>query len=109
MAALYPALEKKMQRAIDLSFLSQDAIGNDVTFFGKTLSDARLQVAFSMGWMLRRVIDEDEASYMVIAPHHYECQKNSWAGIYKDITIDGCTISVPNYYYEDSVFMTGSR
>lgn len=83
--------------------------GNDVAFFCKQLKDDRLQVAFLLGWYLEREEYDGKKSYSLIAPPHYPCSRDTWAAYYKTLTIDGVSIVVPEYFYEDEVLLTGTR
>lgn len=90
------------------SNFGKQIIGNDLTFFGRNLKDARLQLAFSLGWILTKHTYQGVDYYDLTPPPHYEAVKNSWAAVMKDMTVDGVKISYPHWYKDDYVLMTGT-
>lgn len=90
-------------------FDDNNPIGNDLALFGKRLNNERLQIAFSIGWLLHKDVYDGTAYYSLIGPPQFECNKNHWASYNTNLIIDGITISVPNYYNEEEVLLTGTR
>jgi len=99
--------EKRMQRTLDMGFLDESDIGNDMVFFKRKLKDVRFQIALSLGWQIKHINYEDKDYYELIAPYNYECSLNNWASIYTKLDVDGEQIGVPNYYFDNTVLLTG--
>lgn len=98
---------KKFER--EAALFGKEALGNDLTFFGRDLKDARLQLAFSLGWMLQKTTYQGVDNYSLVPPPHFECVRNSWCAMFEHKEIDGANISFPSWYYENEVLMTGTR
>lgn len=98
---------KKFER--DAALFGKEMLGNDLTFFDRDLKDARLQLAFSLGWMLEKTSYQGVDYYSLVPPPHYECNVNMWCAVHEYKDIDGVKISFPDWYYENEVFMTGGR
>ena len=88
---------------------NKSVVGNDLTFFGKNLNDPRLQLAFSLGWLLTKNTYEGVDYYDLLPPPHYEAARNSWAAVYSKVKYDEISISFPSWYFNDHVLMTGSH
>lgn len=109
----YVKLEKRMLRRIANDSLDYRFVGNDVVFFGICLPDARLQIAFSVGWFLEATDYEGKTCYTLLPPKNFECSKNEWAGTWKDLDFQigenkHIKISVPNWYYNNDVLLEGT-
>ena len=84
------------------------ALGNDMAFFNRQLQDPRLQLAFSLGWMLSKSSYQGVDYYDLIPPPHFEAVQNSWGAVYKTVKTDGVEISYPHWYYDNHVLMKGT-
>lgn len=98
---------RELERQVSYSY--PKIRGNDMAFFCKQLKDDRLQVAFLLGWYLEREEYNGKKSYCLTAPPHYPCSKNNWAAYYKTVIIDGVSIVIPEYFYDDEVLLSGTR
>lgn len=102
-------IEKELKKFSGNEIFGKQILGNDLAFFGKTLRNPRLQLAFSLGWHLAKNTYQENDYYTLVPPPHYSCSKNTWAGIYEKLEIDGVVISYPDWYLDNDVLMTGTR
>jgi len=103
----YRDLERRFNTMIEKGFMSLKSIGNDVIFFGQILPNARLQIAFSCGWMIEKSEYNGKVFYTLIPPPSFACGRDQWAAKYVDLVVDGFVISVPDWYYDDNVLTKG--
>lgn len=59
----------------------------------------RLPRAYELGWSIHR----DTIS----PPDHFVCAKRHWAASYQCVLLDDTFVSVPHWFWDESVFTTG--
>ncbi len=62
---------------------------------------ARLVQATALGWTIHR--------NTISPPVHFPCVKNTWAAVYQCVLLDHTFVSVPHWFWHDSVLTTGEH